>query len=602
MTRRKAIGLLIIFSLFGLPAANAQTVQKAATGSIAGQIRIGERGAAGVVVALTSAEARGNAPGPPRPVAGANPESSARATTDGDGRYQINQVAAGSFRVTALAPGYVVSGSTRALQIAEGQSVNNVDFTLTKGGVITGRVTGRGDRPVIGEPVTLTPLDSNGQPARFPAAAAMNFRTDDRGVYRVYGLATGRYVVSVGRGEGRGGGPGRADVFAGGRGGSSTTWQRTYYPDVLEAAQATVVAVEAGNEVTGIDIRMNSRDSYAISGRVVDAETGSPIAAVLIGHGRTGGAGGGGGNRGDRQLVTGGNTDGMSNAEGEFRIEGVTPGKYAVYVAQDRAMGQSEFYSDPVPVEVSAQDVSGIEVRLHRGASIIGAIVFENAGDPGALASLPNFVVSASSRGGGRGGGGMNNASSQVAANGGFRIAGLSPGLVNLNVSDRRSPGPGSGLTIMRIERDGADLRAGLRVEPGEQVTGVRIIVAYGNSTLRGVVQVQGGALPPQLRLTVLARRLDASASAGGRGSFPAQVEASGRFQIDRLVPGAYEVTVQAMGLGRPGSNSSGAKQTVNLGSGVQNVVIPLDLAALVNQQNPNAGANNGGRRRGGRP
>jgi hypothetical protein len=111
------------------------------------------------------------------------------------------------------------------------------------------------------------------------------------------------------------------------------------------------------------------------------------------------------------------------------------------------------------------------------------------------------------------------------------------------------------------------------------------------------LVLLQGGTVPPQLRLMVSARRVDASASAGGRGGFPAQVDPSGRFQIERLVPGTYELAVQVMGMGRGGGNSSGAKQTVNVGSGVQNVVIPLDLSAMINQQAPNAG----GRRRGGR-
>ncbi len=628
MFQRGKIGLMVLLAFLCLPEASAQTAQKTGTGSVAGRIRIGEKGAPGVVVELTSSDARGNAPGNARGDApGANPESSARATTDGDGRYQIGNVAAGRFRVNVLAPGYVIPGNSVSVQIGEGQAVGDVDFTLTKGGVITGRVTGNGGRPVIGEPITLTPLDANGQPARSPSPAAVSFRTDDRGIYRVYGISTGRYLVSAGRGGEFGGGPrggfGRPGDFGGGSGGNL---QRTFYPDALEAAQATVVEVEAGNEVAGIDIRMGSRETFAISGRVVDAETGEPVAAVLIGHGRTGGNERNRGNqsnqanqgnqgnrgnqvnRGNRQIVAGGNPDGMSNADGEFRIEGVSPGSYAVYVAQEREAAQTEFYGEPVAVEVSSQDVSGIEIRLKRAASIIGAVVFENANDPSVRANLQNLTVSASTRGSGSGSGlsVMNNSSSRVEPGGNFRIAGLSPGMVRLNVADRGAREPASGPTVLRIERDGADVRGGLEIASVEQVAGVRIVVAYGNSTLRGVVQVQGGTLPPQMRLTVLARRVDAGT--GGGSGFPAQpsqVDASGRFQIERLVPGAYELTVQVMGMGRPGQPSSGAKQTVTVGSGtVQNVVVPLDLAALINQPgNPNNGGRpNGGRPRGGRP
>ncbi len=594
---------LVLIILTCVSISNAQTQQKAAAGSIAGQIKIGERGAAGIVVALTSSDMRGNMPVGPNQ---ANPDSSARATTDGDGRYQINDVAPGDYRVIVLAPGYVVSGNSVSVQIAQGQAESNVDFTLTKGGVITGKVIGNRDQPLIGEPVMLTPIDSNGQPARFPSPAAMNFRTDDRGFYRVYGLSTGKYIISIGRGDGSGGGLGRPGGPGGGPGGSISNLQRTYYPDVIDAAQATPVEVEAGNEVSGIDIRVNSLETYSISGRVVDAEAGNPVTGVLIGHGRTGGSGGnrGGagnrGNQGDRQFVMNGATDGISSAEGGFRIEGLTRGSYAVYVAQDQASGGSEFYSEPVPVEISTQDVSGIEIKLRRASSVSGVVVFENTSDSALRA---NLIVSASSRvsGGETGVSMANNAFSQVTANGSFRIAGLSPGLVSLNITDRRAPGPFSGLTILRIERNGSDLRSGLRVESGEQISGIRIVAAYGNSTIRGMVQIEGGTLPQATRLMVSARRIDPNNSVAGRGNFPAQVDANGRFQIEKLVPGAYELSVQVMGMGRPGSNSGASRQTINVGTGVQNVVIPLNVAVLMNQQD-NQNNSGRGRQRGGRP
>jgi hypothetical protein len=382
---------------------------------------------------------------------------------------------------------------------------------------------------------------------------------------------------------------------------------------VLEAAEASAVTVEPGQEVSGIDIRMAARNTYAIVGRVVDAETGNPMPGVLIGHSKTANLRANrpnpnnqnqAGNRANQQIVVEQETDAPSTATGEFRIEGLTAGNFTVYAARDRATGASEFYSDPVPVEITSSDVTGVEIKLLRGASITGVVVFENPNDPNVQANLPNLLMRASSRnagrgGGGRGGGGAggiglsSEAATQLGPGGTFRLSGLAPGLVTLTLVDRGT----SGLTILRIERDGTDLQAGLRVEAGEQVVGVRLIATYGNSSIRGVVRVEGGALPPQLRLTVSAQRVDASASVRDRGGRNAQVDASGRFQFEQLVAGTYELTLRVQGMGR----NTLAPVTVSVGSGgVQSVTFPLDLKALTTP--PTRGNGNDRQQRGTRP
>ncbi|MBI3874579.1 MAG: hypothetical protein HY300_01130, partial [Verrucomicrobia bacterium] len=546
-----------------------------------------------------------------------------------EGRFQLNNVAAGRYRVTVLAPGYIVAG-TPTVQLTNGQALSNVDFSLTKGGVITGKVAVDNNRAVISEPITLTPLDETGQPARQPLTLPANFRTDDRGVYRVYGVPAGRYLLSVGRGNGPGG-PG--GFGGGGRVGSggAQTWQRTYYPEALDVTQATPIEVAAGSEVTGIDIHLMTRATYAITGRVIDQE-GNPVAGVLIGDGSTsnrgnganggngpnratGGNGNNGGSAGNqpnrpnqnngntRTVVTSDSTDGTTDAKGEFRIEGVLPGSYAVYIAQDQD-NPADFYSDPVSVAVSSADAAGVEVKLQRAASLSGVVVIEGANDPNTQAKLANLNVSASARGGGSSTGVVRatNANSPVAPNGMFRVTGLSPGMVNLSVSDQNAPGPFSGLTLLRIERDGTDARNGLRVGAGEQIAGVRVVIAYGSSTVRGVVQVDGGALTPGVRLLASARRIDNSGGGGrgggggfgGGGALPAQVDANGRFQIERLVAGTYEISVQLIGGGGgPGGGGAGgrgggmATQTVTVGGNndVQQIVIPLSLATLQQMQ-----------------
>ncbi len=568
---------VVIGLLFAASIACAQAIPSTlpATASVTGQIKIGDTPARGVSVALLTADRR-TTPAQTAPQTNAQ----TRTTTDGDGRYKFANLAAGNYRVTVLSPGYIVFGNSELVRngqqitLKDGEAVERIDFTMTRGGVITGKVTSNTNRPIISEPITLTTVDDNGQQAQFNAPEGVNLRTDDRGVYRAYGLPPGKYLVSAGRGNAQGGPPGFT---------ANRTYQRTFHPEATEEANATPITVEAGKEVTEVDIRMASIDTFAAVGRVVEAETGKPVAGVLIAHNSVRSGGRGGQMQMPAQL---GSTDGTSGNEGEFRIEGLARGKYSVYVAQDAQNPlTSEYYSEPATFEIATTDVTGLEIRLQRGASINGIVILDGATDPNVLA---NVRISAASRGGGgRGGNAM-----PVAPNGTFRVAGLAPGRVSLNVSEANNPGPFSGLQMLRIEKDGAELQSGLEVTPGEQVSGVRIHVAYGTSVIRGVVRVEGGALPQGMRLMVMARRTDSASSGGfggrGGGMMPAQVDAQGQFQIERLVSGTYEVSAQAMGggFGGPGGVGMGLG---GRGGGQQGGQQPGQQAGQTTRVNPSA-------------
>src|SRR5919199_530077 len=69
-----------------------------------------------------------------------------------------------------------------------------------RGVVITGRVPDGEGNPVIAEPVTVEPADDKTPQLPRGPFDGRDRMTDDRGVYRIYGLAPGRYRVSVGIG------------------------------------------------------------------------------------------------------------------------------------------------------------------------------------------------------------------------------------------------------------------------------------------------------------------------------------------------------------------------------------------------------------------
>src|SRR5215475_13947088 len=95
--------------------------------------------------------------------------NSPRARSDENGRFRITGVAAGKYLITALAPGYVSLGDSdmgrggQALNVAEGEKIENINIDIKRGGAIAGSVTDSRGCPVVEEVVNLDLLDKNGK-------------------------------------------------------------------------------------------------------------------------------------------------------------------------------------------------------------------------------------------------------------------------------------------------------------------------------------------------------------------------------------------------------------------------------------------------------
>src|SRR5262249_52422726 len=134
-----------------------------------------------------------------------------RAKTDENGRFRITKVAAGAYFVRTIAPGFTSTSETafepqgKTLNLADGEAVENMDLELKRGGVITGRVVDTKGRPLVEEGVELFKVDKDGKREYFQLDNFYQINsTDDRGVYRIYGLPEGRYLVHVGISGGEG--------------------------------------------------------------------------------------------------------------------------------------------------------------------------------------------------------------------------------------------------------------------------------------------------------------------------------------------------------------------------------------------------------------
>ncbi|HEX5707332.1 MAG TPA: carboxypeptidase-like regulatory domain-containing protein [Pyrinomonadaceae bacterium] len=448
----------------------------------------------------------------------------ARATTDAEGRYRFASVPPGRYNLLPFAPAFIVEDVPqgwppgRPVTISPGESIEDFDFTLTRGAVITGRVTDADGQPVVEQQIELQPLDE-----RTAARVTSMYRssaTDDRGVYRLFGLPAGRYRVSVGQ-----------DANMSNMGGPGLYYPRTFHPSAAEASRAKVIEVAEGGEAEDVDITLGRPAKlHKATGRVVYAATGRPAAGVRVVYGVI---------EKDSTHMGAYGSEQSTNARGEFTLQTLWPGqRYGVFVAQQ---AQSEWYSDVTTFDVADSDVSGLEVKLRRGATMSGTVVIEGAGDRATVARLLSSVQLYA---------GTYRADAvnppvytptMVNADGTFRATGLRPGRAYLHPI---GPTFAKGLSLLRVEHEGVERPEGLDVSEGAEVSGVRVVFGYGRAVVRGQVTVkQDGrpaTFPEGARVFATARR--AGAQTWQRQ--PVEVDARGHFMLDAVPSGQMEVNV----------------------------------------------------------
>jgi hypothetical protein len=162
---------------------------------------------------------------------------------------------------------------------------------------------------------------------------------------------------------------------------------------------------------------------------------------------------------------------------------------------------------------------------------------------------------------------------SQIKGDGSFNFSGLAPGKVQIDVIG--FPTPSKGLTLVRTELDGIEQREGIEVNAGAQITGVRLVFAYGAGSIRGEVRAEGGVLPEGLTL-----RVTVNSATGGARRLSSAVDARGHFIIENIPPGTYEMSVVTVGPDRTPSTYAPVPRTVNVESGPVQVVLVVNFAA----------------------
>ncbi len=506
MLNRTSILLLL---LTGFAFAQSQT--KEGTAIVSGRVTLKGEPASGVAVAL-QLQTRTELP---------DMNKLRRTRTDADGRFRFSGINAGQYLITALAPGLIAPSDSpygaqgKALSISDGETIENLDLQLKRGGVIAGRITDAQSNPVVETTIKLTRQDTSGRFIGYVTSEiSQYFRTDDLGAYRLFALPAGKYKVSIGEASQAGG---LQNI------GARNYLPQTFFPGTPNETEAKIIEVSEGSVATNVDIKVGgAKEVFDVLGKVVDAETGQPVAGVKMGFGTP--------TRGGR-LDAYALNDVFANAQGEFEFRGLMPGKYAAFISS-APDAPSEFYSEATPFEVGESNLTGLEIKALRGIAISGKAILEGTDDPhnrGKLSQLSVSVYSASREAVPVG------RTSKIAPDGSFRIGGLKPGKVSLTTFPRLP-----GLALSRIEYNGVYVKDFLDLQAGEHSTNVRLIFSSAMGVLRGQVKFIGGAPPENTTYRVFTYKVGGT-SASGSG---APIDARGQFVITDLAAGEYEVGI----------------------------------------------------------
>jgi protocatechuate 3,4-dioxygenase beta subunit len=470
------------------------------------------------------------------------------ALTDPDGRYEHLRVLPGDYLVVALphrhrgehrTAGFGITEASAAalaaaprVAIAAGETRTGVDIRLPRGRAIEGRISNEAGEPLADVIVRAARVDAEG--------AMIEARTDDRGLYRVHGLAPGSYRLCA---ETR-----SAALDPGAAAAQSPPYPRSCYS--AGAASTLPDAVVVGSaDAMAADIVMTPGEpggpprqgpgGATLRGRITDASTGLPLQGAIV-------------------LVRSFNGDGsfttaVADSEGYYAVGGLGAGVWTVRAAPGhhrtshvpRGFAVSGHVRGASGIRIAeGEERSDINIALLRAGAIAGRIV-DDSGQPVSGIRLQLYHAP--------GGRAVVGAASHITDDRGlFRLFGIEPGryflctqppvVISSRAADaglrRRVPAAachpsdttgefGQAITVVSGDTGGLEIRM-----PWHQ-----------NRQMSGTVLTSEGS--PASGALVSARPVS------GRARFeivapPARGD--GRFIFSELAPGRYTLTARSTG------------------------------------------------------
>jgi protocatechuate 3,4-dioxygenase beta subunit len=456
-----------------------------------------------------------------------------KASSANDGRFEIKGLSEGDYSLTVSKAGFADHRLDRVPIDADRR--DPLDITLSAGAEIRGTVSRRDGRSAEGYRVRAM-IAGGSEPGFGPFGGAFG--------------GAGPAGPDLLRGTGADG----AFSLTGLRAGES-------YDLVVLGPDGTGTRRE-GVAAPSEDVDIVVPGPGRISGRVIDAQTGSPIADFQVDFGPDRSSGRGGFGPGARagagravvraiRAFAGGTTAGpeaVHSEDGTFALEDVPAGTWEV-VAQAKGYQSARVGGVSVD-EGGARD--GVEVRLTPGNAIRGRVL-DGAG------GVPVLDASVTLQRGGGGGRGlaqlMGEADARTDGDGRFAIEGLAPGSYTVVA---QHPDYADATAVVDVKEGPA--AAELRMLPGGTVGGV--VLSTGSTPLAGAaVSLSSGAAGGFPR--------------GGFGGFAGGdttiTDDAGRFRFRHVTAGRYTVAASLQGQG-----TTPADVVLQVGESRENLVLSL--------------------------
>jgi hypothetical protein len=494
------------------------------------------------------------------------------AITGDDGAFAFDALPQGEYTIAVVKSGYITtaygaSGPGRpGLPVVLGRGTQRtITISVARGGAITGMLTDAEGQPLPGLQVralTYRITPPGGERRLIPVQHAPVV-TDDRGVYRVFGLPAGEYAVAVSLRS-------RFDAQAGGLRTVSPAEVRqalsevrrtrdrrpaapsaptpsalpeeparavslapVFFPGTTSAARARLLTLAPGEERTGVDVQVDYVPVARIAGTVVAGTGGGTRASVRLVQDP------------HETLVEGSGFRGVTTEpDGGFAFDYVPPGRYVI-AARASADGAMPLRYDPAAslwasteIVVDGQDIPNVVLTPTPGLTIEGRIVFEGQRPPPRLSELRMIGLPLWSRTlpGGQ-------PAMAVSADGRFTIPSVPPGLYmpEFTIGIRAPIGAWWLKSISIGGREVLDAPLELR----DTTNAVTVTFADTASELRGRVAGRGGE--PASNHVVVVFPVERSAwFFNSRRIAAVRVDAQGEYVVRNLPPGDYLVVARS--------------------------------------------------------
>lgn len=440
----------------------------------------------------------------------------ARRTVSGrDGEYAFIDLPLASVDIFAEKHGHSLLPQGPQLRpgasvtLAAGRTAEGVDLLLAPWSSVTGRVVDEYGEPVQGARVQLMTSRYERGRQRLVGAGAAIRTTNDLGIYRLWNVTPGRYLVSATVGE----------VLSA----ELPGYGRSYYPGTDDPAAASPVTIATSQEVTGVDLILTRQPTANISGRLLDAE-GRPTnggSLTLLPSARS-------------ASPLGIGIGARIEKDGSFEFANVTPGAYVIQSNAGQSGGSRLPEFGVLRVNVTNDDVRDLMLRRSRGATLTGhvsvspgAITVADASFTGTqvttMAADPDFDLPNSNRG------------SQVDAAAGFTLRGLvGPRRLRVDLPD--------GWVVEQINIGGVDITDRI-VDFDSQASfdDVEVTVTDRISILRGSVSSRDGRTLSRQSLVVFSNLPD-QWYPGSRFVRRTRSDVDGSYAVKGLPLGTYYI------------------------------------------------------------